>query len=149
MARRSFRVENHVEVAAHQRDGVAHLGARDRLNTAIFSVVNATLFRPLPFHDPEQLVVLHADLRALGAQSVGFSVPEFDDLRDRSGVFSARKLVRQIKGRGNLTGGEHPERLESGVVSPNYFSIGTRPQLGRLFDPGDTAPGFADAGRDQ
>src|SRR5580698_2866677 len=41
-------------------------------NTAIFSVVNATLFRPLPFHDPEQLVVLHADLRGLGAKSVGF-----------------------------------------------------------------------------
>ena len=113
-------------------------------NTAIFSVVNATLFRPLPFHDPEQLVVLHADLRGLGAQSVGFSVPEFDDLRDRSGVFSAVSVVYQ--GPGNLTGGEHPERLESGVVSPNYFSIlGARPQLGRLFDPGDTAPGFADA----
>ena len=113
-------------------------------NTAIFSVVNATLFRPLPFHDPEQLVVLHADLRGLGAQSVGFSVPEFDDLRDRAGVFSAVSVVYQ--GPGNLTGGEHPERLESGVVSPNYFSIlGARPQLGRLFDPGDTAPGFADA----
>ena len=112
-------------------------------NTAIFSVVNATLFRPLPFHDPEQLVVLHADLRGLGAQSVGFSVPELDDLRDRAGVFSAVSVVYQ--GPGNLTGGEHPERLESGVVSPNYFSIlGARPQLGRLFDPGDTAPGFAD-----
>ena len=113
-------------------------------NTAIFSVVNATLLRPLPFHDPEQLVVLHADLRGLGAQSVGFSVPEFDDLRDRAGVFSAVSVVYQ--GPTNLTGGEHPERLESGVVSPNYFSIlGARPQLGRLFDPGDTAPGFADA----
>jgi predicted permease len=113
-------------------------------NTAIFSVVNATLFRPLPFHDPEQLVVLHADLRGLGAKSVGFSVPEVDDLRDRAGVFSAVSVVYQ--GPGNLTGGEHPERLESGVVSPNYFSIlGTRPQLGRLFDPSDAAPGFADA----
>jgi predicted permease len=113
-------------------------------NAAIFSVVNATLFRPLPFHDPEQLVVLHADLRGLGAQSVGFSVPELDDLRDRAGVFSAVSAVFQ--GPGNLTGGEHPERLESGVVSPNYFSIlGVRPQLGRLFDPGDTAPGFGDA----
>src|SRR5580693_1174910 len=113
-------------------------------NTAIFSLVSATLFRPLPFHDPEQLVVLHADLRGLGAQSVGFSVPELDDLRDRSGVFSGVSVVYQ--GPGNLTGGEHPERLESGVVSPNYFSIlGARPQLGRLFDPGDTAPGFADA----
>jgi len=113
-------------------------------NTAIFSVVNATLLLPLPFHDPEQLVVLHADLRGLGAQSVGFSVPELDDLRDRAGVFSAVSVVYQ--GPTNLTGGEHPERLESGVVSPNYFSIlGARPQLGRLFDPGDTAPGFADA----
>jgi predicted permease len=113
-------------------------------NTAIFSVVNATLFRPLPFHDPEQLVVLHADLRGLGARSVGFSVPEFDDLRDRAGVFSAVSVVYQ--GPTNLTGGEHPERLESGVVSPNYFSIlGARPQLGRLFDLGDTAPGFGDA----
>lgn len=113
-------------------------------NTAIFSVVNATLLRPLPFHDPEQLVALSADLRGLGAQRVGFSVPEFDDLRDRAGVFSAVSVVYQ--GPGNLTGGEHPERLETGVVSPNYFSIlGARPQLGRLFDPGDTAPGFADA----
>ncbi len=113
-------------------------------NTAIFSVVNATLFRPLPFHDPEQLVVLHADLRGLGAQSVGFSVPELDDLRDRAGVFSGVSVVFQ--GPGNLTGGEHPERMESGVVSPNYFSIlGTHPQLGRLFDPGDNASGFGDA----
>jgi predicted permease len=112
-------------------------------NTAIFSVVNATLLWPLPFHDPEQLVTLHADLRGLGAQSVGFSVPEFDDLRDRAGVFSAVSVVYQ--GPSNLTGGEHPERLESGVVSPNYFSIlGARPQLGRLFDPGDAAPGFGD-----
>src|SRR6202167_198587 len=116
---------------------------RNRANTAIFSVVNATLFRPLPFHDPEQLCVLQADLRRLGALSVGFSVPELDDLRDRAGVFSAVSAVYQ--GPGNLTGGEHPERLESGVVSPNYFSIlGARPQLGRLFDPGDNAPGFAD-----
>src|SRR5580692_11378628 len=113
-------------------------------NTAIFSVVNATLLRPLPFDDPEQLVMLHADLRGLGAQSVGFSAPELDDLRDRAGVFSAVSAVYQ--GPANLTGGEYPERAESGVVSPNYFSIlGARPQLGRLFDAGDTAPGFADA----
>src|SRR6266404_7637504 len=79
-------------------------------NTAIFSVVNATLLRPLPFHDPEQLVVLHADLGGLGAKSVGFSVPEFDDLQDRAGVFSAVSVVYQ--GPGNLTGGEHPERLD-------------------------------------
>src|SRR5580658_2632128 len=113
-------------------------------NTAIFSVVNATLLRPLPFHDPEQLVSLDADLRGLGAKSVGFSVPEFEDLRDRAGVFSAVSVV--LQGPANLTGGDHPERLEFVAVSPNYFSIlDARPQLGRLFDAGDTQPGFADA----
>lgn len=49
-------------------------------NTAIFSIVNATLLKPLPFRDPSQLVELSADLRRLGARNVGFSVPELDDL---------------------------------------------------------------------
>ena len=62
-------------------------------NTAIFSIVNATLLKPLPFRDPGQLVELRADLRGLGARNVGFSVPELDDLRDRAGIFSAVSVV--------------------------------------------------------
>jgi predicted permease len=112
-------------------------------NTAIFSVVNATLLKPLPFRDPGQLVELSADLRGLGARNVGFSVPELDDLRDRAGVFSAVSVVWQ--GPANLTGGDHPERLEFLAVSPNYFSIlDAKPQLGRLIDSRDTANGFAE-----
>ena len=113
-------------------------------NTAIFSIVNAALLEPLPFHNPEQLVELNADLRGLGARNVGFSVPELEDLRDRAGIFSSVSVVWQAPV--NLTGGDHPERLEFLAVSPNYFNIlGTQPQLGRLFDARDTADGFADA----
>src|ERR1043165_4922948 len=93
--------------------GIVTLALGIGANTAIFSVVNATLLRPLPFDDPDQLVTLHADLRGLGAKNVGFSVPEFDDLRERAGVFSAVSVAYQ--GPGNLTGGEHPERLGQGV----------------------------------
>jgi predicted permease len=112
-------------------------------NTAIFSIVNATLLKPLPFRDPGQLVELNADLRGLGARDVGFSVPELEDLRGRAGIFSAVSVVWQ--GPCNLTGGDHPERLEFLAVSPNYFSIlGAQPQLGRLIDFRDTADGFAE-----
>jgi putative ABC transport system permease protein len=112
-------------------------------NTAIFSVVNATLLKPLPFHNPGELVELNADLRGLGAHNVGFSVLELDDLRDRAGIFSAVSVL--WPGPANLTGGDHPERLEFLAVSPNYFSIlGAKPQLGRLIDSRDTANGFAD-----
>ncbi len=112
-------------------------------NTAIFSIVNATLLKPLPFRDPGQLVEVSADLRGLGARNVGFSVPEFDDLRDRAGIFSAVSVVWQ--GPANLTGGDRPERLEFLAVSPNYFGIlDAKPQLGRLIDSRDTANGFAE-----
>jgi predicted permease len=112
-------------------------------NTAIFSIVSATLLKPLPFRDPGQLVELRADLQGLGARNVGFSVPELDDLRDRAGIFSAVSVVWQ--GPANLTGGDHPERLEFLAVSPNYFSIlDANPQLGRLIDSRDTANGFAE-----
>ena len=113
-------------------------------NTAIFSVVNATLLKPLPFRDPSQLVELSADLRKLGARDVGFSVPEFDDLRDRAGIFSAVSVV--WRDTCNLTGGDRPERFEFLAVSPNYFSIlNASPQLGRLIDSRDTEDGFAEA----
>ena len=113
-------------------------------NTAIFSVVNATLLKPLPFHHPGELVELNADLRALGARNVGFSVPELDDLRDRAGIFTAVSVVWPTTA--NLTGGDQPDRLDALGVSPNYFSIlGAQPQLGRLFDARDTADGFAEA----
>ena len=64
-------------------------------NTAIFSIVNATLLKPLPYRNAGELVELSADLRGLGARNVGFSVPELEDLRNRAGIFSAVSVVWQ------------------------------------------------------
>ena len=113
-------------------------------NTAIFSIVNAVLLRSLPFPHPERLVKIVASNRGVGARDIGFSVPELDDLRSRAGVFD--QVTATISGDVSLTGGEHPQRLEMLVVSPNYFSmLGTSAHIGRVFGPGDEEQGFADA----
>ncbi len=113
-------------------------------NTAIFSIVNAVLLRSLPFSHPDRLVKIVANNRGVGAQDIGFSVPELDDLRTRAGVFD--QVTATQGGPTNLTGGERPQHLELLEVSPNYFSmLGTSAHIGRVFGPGDEAPGFAEA----
>ena len=113
-------------------------------NTAIFSIVNAVLLRSLPFSHPDRLVKIVANNRGVGAQDIGLSVPELDDLRSRAGVFE--QLTATQGGPANLTGGERPQHLEIQVVSPNYFSmLGISAHIGRVFGPGDEAQGFAEA----
>src|SRR6478609_5560214 len=113
-------------------------------NTAIFSIVNAVLLRSLPFSHPDRLVKIVASNRGVGARDIGFSVPEFDDLRTRAGVFD--QVTALNGGPANLTGGDRPQHLEILEVSPNYFSmLGTSAQIGRVFGPGDEAQGFAEA----
>ncbi len=113
-------------------------------NTTIFSIVNAVLLRSLPFSHPDRLVKIVANNRGVGAQDIGFSVPELDDLRTRAGVFDQVSVTWPTDT--NLTGAERPQRLEAQGVSPNYFSmLGTSAHLGRVFGPGDEAQGFAEA----
>ena len=113
-------------------------------NTAIFSIVNAVLLRSLPFSHPDRLVKIVANNRGVGAQDIGLSVPELDDLRTRAGVFD--QVTATQGGPTNLTGGERPQHLELLEVSPNYFSmLGISAHIGRVFGPGDEAPGFAEA----
>jgi putative ABC transport system permease protein len=113
-------------------------------NTAIFSIVNAVLLHSLPFSHPERLVKIVASNSGVGARDIGLSVPEFDDLRSRAGVFD--QVTALQGGPTNLTGAEHPQRFELLEVSPNYFSmLGTSAHIGRVFGPSDEAPGFAEA----
>ncbi len=109
--------------------------------TAIYSVIDATLLHPLPYPDPTELVRIQDDLPGAGAEDVGMSIPELRDLQS-SGIFQ----FLSITGSGanvNLTGGAKPERLVFKGVMPSYFAVlGVGAQLGRVFDPHDTTPGF-------
>src|SRR6266576_3929101 len=112
-------------------------------NTAIFSVVDAVLLRPLPFPHPEQIVLVHDDLVGRQLQDIGLSVDELKDFSERSGIFEQISAVWPVDA--NLTGSDRPERIELLAVSPNYFSLlGAKPQLGRIFGPQDQAQGFAE-----
>ena len=113
-------------------------------NTAIFSIVNGVLLRPLPFRSPDRLVRILFSNPGVGLRDVPFSVPELDDLRDRAGVFEDVSVV--FSASVNMTGARQPERLELLVTSPSYFSmLGATPSIGRLFGPQDAALGFAQA----
>jgi predicted permease len=101
--------------------------------TAIFSVVDATLLRPLPYPDPDQLVNLIDNLPGVGAPDVGLSQPEWRDF-DQSGLFTATSPTWFDEQ--NLTGGTRPMRVNLSLVGPSYFALlGIHPELGRTFDP--------------
>src|ERR1043166_9019893 len=111
-------------------------------NTAIFSIVDAVLLRPLPYRDPDRLVRIFFNEPGVGLRDVRFSKPELDDLQTRAGVFE--DVTPIFEGSENLTGAGQPERVEGVNGSFSYFSmLGVIPQIGRLYGPQDFAPGFA------
>ena len=108
--------------------------------TAIFSVVDATLLRPLPYPKSEQLVSIQDNFQGVGAQDVGLSEPEWHDLQC-SGIFES--VSPTWFDENNLTGSSQPARVRLLIVAPNYFALlGMQPQLGRGFDPRDHSPGL-------
>jgi predicted permease len=107
---------------------------------AIFSLVNATLLRPLRYPHPEELVRIEDDLPGAGAVDAGISIPEWKDL-EGSGIF--QYVVLEGYGSVNLTGSAQPARIQFEPVTPGYFAmLGVKPELGHRFDPQDKTPGF-------
>jgi predicted permease len=111
--------------------------------TAIFSLLNAVLLRPLPFPDPQRLLwVQQADIEAgVPANATEpLSYPDFFDWRARSR--SVAGMACYHGGGGTLTGNGAPQMLEGQVVSAEFFRVlGVRPLLGRDFLPADEQPG--------
>ena len=109
-------------------------------NTAIFSVVNAVLLRPLPFSNPSRLIALHEGVPKLGYPKMGFSPPDLAVFEREQKSFSAVGAFRNehvdISGRGE------PERVVATRVSaPLFPMLGAEPMLGRNFAPEEDAPG--------
>src|SRR5215510_3254021 len=105
-------------------------------NTAIFSVVNGVLLRPLPYEDPARLMSVYSSASARGIANFGTSPPDFRTLRQQNHSFTSFSGFYGTSF--NLTGFQQPERLAGRVVSAEYFStLGVQPFLGRNFLPGE------------
>jgi predicted permease len=118
------------------------LGLGIGANTAIFSVVHGVLMRPLPYKAPQRLVILHQAAPKIGEDSFGFSVPDFTDFREKTRAFSSLSEYHSMWF--ILLGRPEPERVQTGVVSDNFFdTLGVKPLLGRAFLPGEDKQGAA------
>ena len=109
--------------------------------TSMFSVVNGVLIRPLPYHDPERLVMLWTDDVSHNIHEEGVWYVNFEDWRTRGRSFEDMAICsRQIFA--TITDGPEPEEVQPAVVSANLFSVlGVRPLLGRTFSPQEVEDG--------
>ncbi|HZS07619.1 MAG TPA: ABC transporter permease [Blastocatellia bacterium] len=110
-------------------------------NTAIFSVVNAVLLRPLPYSNPDRLVLVSADMRKRNVTDWLFSNTDYFDLRDRSKTtledLAAVNTGRRILPREDGT----PEQVRVAAVTPNFFRLlGAKITAGRDFAEADGQP---------
>ena len=109
-------------------------------NVALFSVVDAVLLQPLPYADPDRLVVVWENDRVRGTEKEGASGPDYLDLvrmsRSYDSIGARTRLDRNL---GSLA---EPLRVSSARVTASYFDVlGVRPLLGRGFGPTDEEPG--------
>jgi predicted permease len=111
-------------------------------NSAMFSLVNALLFRPLAVDRPADLIRVYSKDRKPEGGYRAFSFPNYADLRDRNGEFSS--LLAFNLSMVGLTEGDTTRRVFAAEASANYFStFGVRPALGRTFLAEEEKPGSA------
>ena len=109
-------------------------------NTAIFSVVNAVLLRPLPFQDPEQLVIVWEDATFAGFPHNTPAPANYVDWKNQNQSFVDMAASHETSF--NLTGDGEPERVSAYSVTANFFPLlGVQPLLGRSFLAEEDRPG--------
>jgi MacB-like periplasmic core domain len=109
-------------------------------STAIFSVTNAVLPRPLPYKNPDRLVLVWEDMRRRNVRDSTFSSADFFDLRNGTTAFEG--LAAVVTGRGPLPAADGTlEQVHTGGVTTNFFKLmGARMALGRDFVEADGRP---------
>src|ERR1700739_1788810 len=109
-------------------------------NTSIFSVANALLLRPLPYDNPDRLVILWNRSPGLGITQDWFSTAQYFDIKTANREFE--QIAIAIGGNYNLTGKGDPERVGAVRVSSNLLPmLGARATMGRLLRPAEDLPG--------
>jgi len=112
-------------------------------NTAIFSVVNGVVLRPLPYPEPGRLVFITTQFPALGFDQFWVSAPEFVEFRERNQTFEDVGAYRS--GAVNLGTQDQPRRVVSAVITSELMPVlGVSPIRGRQFTRADTLPGAED-----
>jgi putative ABC transport system permease protein len=120
---------------------VAVLALGIAANSAIFSIADNVLVRPLPYRDSDRLVMVWEDASAYGFPKDTPAPGNFSDWKSRNQVFEDVAAL-PYGGYFNLTGNGTPEQLEGKKVTANLFSLlGVSPALGRDFRPEDDVPG--------
>ncbi len=110
-------------------------------NTAVFSVVNAVLLRPLPYREPDRLVMVWTKNPNVVFEYLPCGAPEIAHLRDRSRSFEQIAAMKPPS-RVVFTDREDPEEVSAQAVTANFFqTLGVKPRLGRAFLPEDEKKG--------
>jgi predicted permease len=113
-------------------------------NAAIFSVVRGVLLRPLNNRDEAHLIYIRQSAKGVGNDNAAFSVPEIQDIRQRTHAFTQIGEFSVISF--SMVGLGDPRIIQAGVVNGNYFDVmGLHPVLGRLLNPSDDGPSAAGA----
>ena len=111
--------------------------------TAVLSLVNALLIRPLPYYAPQQLVLLLQHFKSQNLERVPVSPPEFVDYESRARDFEKMGAFGFVDF--NLANGDKPERIAGAQVTANVFPLlGVAPIRGRFFEPTECQVGHND-----
>jgi predicted permease len=120
---------------------VATLALGIGLNTMVFTLVDAVLFKPVPVPGGNRLVTIHGQNLTQGEHSLGVSYPDFRDYRAQTGSFEALEAVSSERGVLSEQGNP-PQMYSLGRVTSGIFQmVHTSPILGRGFQTGDNKPG--------